>query len=176
LVRRLRYTEAEPHLRAAIRLAPSDSGYHQDLAVLLSRTRRIDEAARESQIAVALAPRNATIVEFAGMVALSRGRYEEALADMSEAAGLASDPARVAAVLNDNGASLAAHGRPREGEPLVRKAVQLDPTLIQARRNLVLILIDEKRADDARESLRVAIEATGSRPEYDDLGRQLNGR
>ena len=169
-----RYTEAEPHLRAAIRLAPSDSGYHQDLAVLLSQTRRIDDAARESQMAVALAPRNATIVEFAGMVALSRGHYEEALADMSEAAGLGSDPARVAAVLNDHGASLATHGRPREGEPLVRRAVRLDPTLIQARRNLVLILIDEKRAADARESLRLAIEATGDRLEYSDLIRQLS--
>jgi len=175
LIGQRRYKEAEPHLLAAIRLAPSEAGYHQDLAVLLSQTGRIDAAARESQMAVALAPRNATIMEFAGMVALRRGRYDEALAAMSAAASLGSDPSRVAAVLNDNGASLADHGRPRDAEPLVRKAVQLDSTLVQSRRNLVLILMDEKRADDATESLRLAIEATGNRPEYSDLGRQLNG-
>jgi hypothetical protein len=85
------------------------------------------------------------------------------------------DPASVAAVLNDNGASLATHGRPLGGEPLVRKAVQLAPTLVQARRNLVLILMDERRTQEARESLRLAIEATGDRPEYSDVDRQLNG-
>ncbi len=37
LMAQRRYREAEPHLLAAIRLAPSESGYHQDLAVLLSR-------------------------------------------------------------------------------------------------------------------------------------------
>jgi Flp pilus assembly protein TadD len=170
-----RDAEAEPHLRAAIRLAPSESGYHQDLAVLLSRTRRLDEAARESQKAVALAPHTALLVEFAGMVALRRGRYDEALAALGKAVNLGSDPARIAAVLNDNGASLAAHGRPRDGEPLVRQAVQLAPALVQARRNLLLILMDERRAEEARESLRLAIEATGDRPEYSDLDRQLNG-
>src|ERR1035438_6166407 len=82
------------------------------------------------------------------------------------------DPASVAAVLNDNGASLATHGRPLGGEPLVRKAVQLAPTLVQARRNLVLILMDERRTQEARESLRLAIEATGDRPEYSRLGQE----
>jgi len=80
----------------------------------------------------------------------------------------------VAAVLNDNGASLAERGRPRDGEPLVRKAVELDPGLVQARRNLVLILMDERRIVEARESLRLAVEATGNRTEYTGLDRQLN--
>jgi hypothetical protein len=35
--------------------------------------------------------------------------------------------------------------------------------------------MDERRAEEARESLRLAIEATGDRPEYSDLDRQLNG-
>lgn len=170
-----RETEAEPHLRAALRLAPSEVGYHQDLAVLLSRTGRLDEAARESQKAVALAPRTALLVEFGGLLALRRGRYGEALAALGEAVTLGSDPTRVAAVLNDSGASLADHGRPRDAEPLVRKAVQLDPALVQARRNLVLILLDERWEAEARESLRLAMEATGNRPAYSDLDRQLNG-
>ena len=174
LMAQARYAEAEPHLLAAIRLAPSEVGYHQDLAVLLSKTGRLDEAAHESQMAIALAPRTALLVEFAGLVALRRGRYEDALAAMGRAVDLGSDTARVAAVLNDNGASLAAHGRPRDGEPLVRKAVQLDPALAQARRNLVLILMDERRAEEARESLRLAVDATGNRAEYSDLNQQLN--
>ena len=114
-------------------------------------------------------------MEFAGMVALRRGRYEEALDAMARAVNLGTEAVRVAAVLNDNGASLAAHGRPRDGEPLVRKAVELDPALVQARRNLVLILMDQGRAEEAKESLRLAIEATGSHPEYNDLSQQLSG-
>ena len=71
--------------------------------------------------------------------------------------------------------ALASHSSPREAEPPVRRAVELDPTLVQARRNLVLILMDERRTQEASESLRLAIEATGDRPEYSDPAWQLNG-
>jgi len=95
---------------------------------------------------------------------------------IGKAVDYGSEPARLAAVLNDNGASLASRGRPREAEPLVRKALQLDATLVQARRNLVLILLDEGRKDEARASLHSAVDATGDRSEYADLGRQLDSR
>jgi Flp pilus assembly protein TadD len=175
LIEQGRYSEAEPQMQAAVRLDPSEPGYHQDLALILSHAGRLDEAARESSAAVALAPHDGMLVEFGGLLALRRGHYEEALSMIGKSVNYGSEPTHLAAVLNDNGASLASRGRPQEGEPLVREALQLDATLVQARRNLVLILLDEGRKDDARASLRSAVEATGHRPEYDDLDRQLGG-
>jgi Tfp pilus assembly protein PilF len=176
LIEQGHYDEAEPQMRAAVRLDSSEPGYHQDLALILSHAGRLDEAAKESSAAIALAPRDATLIEFGGLLAMRRGRYDEALSMIGRAVNYGSEPTHLAAALNDNGASLAAHGRAREGEPLVRKAVELEPALVQARRNLELILMDERRMGEARESLRLAIEATGDRPEYSDLSLQLNGR
>jgi hypothetical protein len=51
--------------------------------------------------------------------------------------------------------------------------VELNPTLVQARRNLVLVLEDQGRTVQARVSLEQAIQATGPRPEYRDLAREL---
>ena len=175
LMEQARYSEAEPHLMAAIRMEPSESGYHQDLALLLFRTGRWDQAAPESQAAVALAPRDPTIREFAGLVALRRGQYKEALATVDEAIGLGAAPGRIAASFNDYGAALASQGSPREAEPLLRRAVQLDPALVQAHRNLALTLLDLGRSEDANAALRDAVAATGDRPEYRDLGSTTAG-
>jgi Flp pilus assembly protein TadD len=80
---------------------------------------------------------------------------------------------RVAGALNDVGASLASHGAPRWGEQLVRKALELSPSLVQARRNLILALEDQGRRDDAAKALAEAIQATGMQPQYEDLARDL---
>ena len=175
LMEQARYSEAEPHLMAAIRMEPSESGYHQDLALLLFRTGRWDQAAPESQAAVALAPRDPTIREFAGLVALRRGQYKEALVTMDGAVELGAAPGRIAASFNDYGAALASQGSPREAEPLLRRAVQLDPALVQAHRNLALTLLDLGRSEDANAALRDAVAATGDRPEYRDLGSTTAG-
>jgi Flp pilus assembly protein TadD len=64
-------------------------------------------------------------------------------------------------------------GRPGEGEQLVRKALELSPSLAQARQNLVLALEDQGRPDDAAKALAEAIQATGMQPQYEDLARDL---
>ena len=51
------------------------------------------------------------------------------------------------------GASVASHGNPRAAEPLLRKALELDPALPQARRNLALLLEDESRLMPTKTSL-----------------------
>jgi hypothetical protein len=48
-----------------------------------------------------------------------------------------------------------------------------EPTLVQARRNLALVLEDQGRREEASASLERAIQATGPRPEYRDLAREL---
>jgi hypothetical protein len=63
------------------------------------------------------------------------------------------------------------NGRAREAEPLIRRAVDLDPLLVQARRNLVPVLDDQHRPDEARAALAAAIQATGRQAQYEDLAR-----
>jgi len=81
----------------------------------------------------------------------------------------------VAAALSDMGASVASRGQPREAESLVRKAVELNPALVQARRNLILVLADQDRRDDAAKALEEAIRATGPQPQYEDLAQDPGG-
>jgi Flp pilus assembly protein TadD len=82
---------------------------------------------------------------------------------------LGAESGPIAAELNDIGASLASRGQPSEAEPLVRRAIDLDTHLVQARKNLVLILLDQHRVEEAKASLADAIKATGDRPEYTNL-------
>jgi Flp pilus assembly protein TadD len=64
---------------------PSEPGYHQDLALVVSHAGRFDEASRESNAAIALAPHDATLNEFGGLLALHRGHYEDALSMIANA-------------------------------------------------------------------------------------------
>jgi hypothetical protein len=45
--------------------------------------------------------------------------------------------------------------------------------LVQVRRNLVLVLLDQGRTAEAKASLAEAIRGTGQRPEYRDLAAEL---
>jgi tetratricopeptide (TPR) repeat protein len=169
-----RYAEAEPHLRAAIDLAPQHPEYHNDLANVLLRTGRLGQAAAEADVAMGLAPNDIPAIETAGLIFVRKGDGRGALGQFDHAVRLGADPVPVAAELNDAGASLASRGRPREAEPLIRRAIELSPALVQARRNLVLVLEDQGRPDEARAALRQAIQATGPpRREYSDLAREL---
>ena len=67
------------------------------------------------------------------------------------------------------GAAVASRNPPFAAEPLVCRAIELNPLLVQARRNLVLVLQDQGRDEEARAAYDAAIQATGLRPEYKDL-------
>jgi Flp pilus assembly protein TadD len=168
-----RNEEAERNLRVALQLAPDHWEHRNNLANVLLRTGRIDEAFREEQIALRLAPGKLSVAETMGLILLRREDYTGALAQLNHAVQLGGEPQGIAAKLNDAGASLASRGRPREAEPLIRRAIEINPTLVQSRRNLVLVLEDQGRSDEARAALQQAIQATGSRREYSDLVREL---
>jgi protein O-mannosyl-transferase len=168
-----RYREAEIHLRKAIQLAPNDADYHVNLAGLLVRTGRLENASVEAQDALRLAPDKAITSETAGVISLRRGYYQEAILRFDQAARLGFDRDILATALDDTGASLASRSRPADAEPMLRKAVELNPGLVQARRNLVLVLEDQGRGEEAAQALREAIQATGRQPQYADLIREL---
>jgi tetratricopeptide (TPR) repeat protein len=169
-----RYREAEVHLRKAIELAPNQFDHQINLVGVLVRMGRLEEASVEEERALGLGPDKSLAVEVAGLISLRRGFYEDAVLRFDQAASLGFDRAILASALNDTGASLASHGWPGDAEPLVRKAIELNPGLIQARRNMVLVLMDQSKMEEARASLQQAIEACGRRPEFRDLVRELS--
>ena len=169
-----RYVEAEPHLREALRLAPDHAEYHNNLANALLQTGRTAEAEEHAATAQRLAPSDLSTDLTMGQVLFRRGEYGRALQQFDRALQVGAGKADVATAVNDMGASVASRGQPREAEPLIRRAVDLDPSLVQARRNLVLVLVDEGRPDEARAALQQAIQATGQRREYAGLLRELN--
>lgn len=105
-----------------------------------------------------------------GRILFRQANYTGALQQFGHAVELGADSAAVATALNDMGASVASRGQPRDAEPLIRKAVELNPSLVQARRNLVLVLEDQGAAIEAAKALAQAIQATGPQPQYRDLG------
>jgi TolB-like protein/DNA-binding SARP family transcriptional activator/Tfp pilus assembly protein PilF len=76
---------SEAAFREAIQLNPGYAEAHHELSMLLMRRKRFDEALREAQRALYLAPTSARFEIGAGEVYLYSGRYDEAL----EAAGKA---------------------------------------------------------------------------------------
>lgn len=134
-----RYSEAEMNLEKAIQFAPADSGHHVNLAGILVRTGRLDDANIEADKAVQLAPTSAIAVETRGVISRRRGHYDDAVARFDQAAHLGFDQTIIATALNDTAASLASRNRPADAEPMIRKAVEFNPELVQARRNLVLV-------------------------------------
>ena len=148
-----RYAEAEPHLREAIRLAADRAEYHNNLANVLLKTGRIESAAAEAATALRLGPDDLSANETMGQVLFRHADYHGALDHFSRAVTLGAEKAPVAAALNDMGASVASRGNPRDAEPLLRKALELNPSLPEARRNLALVQEDESRIMPAKTSL-----------------------
>jgi Flp pilus assembly protein TadD len=171
LIQDHRDAEAEPQLLAALRLAPDSAEHHNNLANILLRTDRLDRAAAEARTAQRLAPDDISVAETMAVILLHQADYRGAIAEFDHAVRLGAPSAPVATELSDMGASVASRGRAREAEPLIRKAVELNPLLVQARRNLVLVLDDQHRPDEARAALAAAIQATGRQPQYEDLER-----
>ena len=70
---------SEVAFREAIRLSPGYAEAHHELSMLLMRQQRFDEALREAQLAVYLAPMSSRFEIGAAEVYLFSGRYDEAL-------------------------------------------------------------------------------------------------
>lgn len=84
---------SESAFREAIRLNPGYAEAHHELSMLLMRRRRFDEAMREAQRTLYLAPMSARFESGAGEIQLAAGRYDEVLRAAERA--LALDPTYV---------------------------------------------------------------------------------
>jgi tetratricopeptide (TPR) repeat protein len=164
-----RYPEAEANFKAAIALDPSHFQNFDRYAGLLMKMKRLDEAVAEAQAAVAVGPNSPRAATTLAQATLQKGDLQAGLVHYDRAIALGGNPAFAAAYLSDYAASLAGKKQFADAELLIRKAVQLDPTLPEARRNLVLVLVSQHRNSEARAALDQAIGQTGQQRIYDGL-------
>jgi len=176
LISQGRYAEAQTHLAAAVRLSPQVSAYHSDLANVLLRTGQPAEARTEAATALRLKPDSISAAETMGLILFRDGDSRGALAQFNRALELGAPSQPMASELNDMAASLASRGSPQGAEPMLRRALDLNPRLVQGWRNLALVLQDQHRADEVFEVLRQAIAATGPQAAYADLTPSAAGR
>jgi tetratricopeptide (TPR) repeat protein len=168
-----RFAEAETEFKAAISLDPRRSRDHNNYALLLIRMNRPAEAVAEAQTAYNLEPQSALTNRTLAQALLRRADLDGAFTYYDRAVALGGDVSQISAFLNDYGASLARKGEFGDAERIVRKAVQFDPTLLEARRNLVLVLIKQHRNSEARAALDQAIAQTGQHHIYQGLASQV---
>lgn len=84
---------AAPHFLAAVRLSPDLASPHYNLALLLQKQNRLDDAEHEYRVALALSSDQAEIVQShnnLGILYLGEGKYAAALTELS--AAIAMDP------------------------------------------------------------------------------------
>lgn len=168
-----RNAEADVQYKAALAFDPGNSATHIRRATVLMALSRLGEALAEAQAAVETGPRSPQALATLARVWLLRGDLQAALAAYDRAIASGRDPVQVAETLNDSAAPLARRGQLKDAELLVRKAALLNPALIEARHNLVLILADEGRAEEARSALQQAIAQTGTTRGFEDVIARL---
>jgi len=173
LERQERYAEAEADFKASIALDPSQPRGHNNYALLLIKLNRPAEAVAQAQAAVKADPSSPLAAKTLAQALLRRGDLEGAFNYYDRSISLGSDARLISAFLNDYGASLARKGEFGKAELLIRKAVQLDPSLLEARRNLVLVLLRQHRYGEARAALDHAVAQTGKHHIYEDLASQV---
>ncbi|MDQ7783694.1 MAG: tetratricopeptide repeat protein [Desulfomonilaceae bacterium] len=105
-----------------------------------------------------------------GWALCAEGRYAEALGYLQHARNLAPDQAAIAATL---AFAWANSGHPKEAERLFEKAIELDPSLAFAHKELGLMLLSRGRHDKAVDHLERALKLA---PSDATVRRALNRR
>jgi Flp pilus assembly protein TadD len=164
-----RYAEAEPHLALATRRSPEIAEYHSNLANVLMRTGHLAHASIEAGVASRLAPDSIPAAETTALILFRQDDPGGTLRRFNRAVELGAPTAPIGITLNDMGASLASRRRIQEAEPLIRRALELNPRLVQGWRNLAQVLIDQGRSGEAQAALQQAVVMTGRQAAYNDL-------
>lgn len=174
LARQGRIDEALRHFREAARLQRSDWLAHATLGKVLLDLGRVEEAIAAQRMALAVAPasedvRAGTRADL-GTALASAGRIEEAMAEFREAVKL--DPERVEA-WTTLGLLAAETGELGEAEIAFRRVLQASPDAA-AHDNLALVLLRQRRTDEAVHHLREAIQLDPAfAPAHQHLGVAL---
>lgn len=178
-----RKAEAVKHYRRAIAIQPDADEPHGNLGVLLEEAGFVDEAivhfreairyARSPQTAQRNTANLARALTESGYRAYAGGRFEEALAKLSEAAGLAStDPE----ILSRLGIAQVATGRPSDAVGSFERALAVrpdDPALLN---RLAVALALDGRVGEAAATYRRALTLDDGVADYPDNVFAVLGR
>ena len=171
-----RYVEAKPHLEAAIRMAPERANHHKNLALVLLQSDSVEAAREQAVTAATLAPGDWHMHDLLARILLRSGNYQSAVDEFKLAAQLGADRGDAASQLNDRAAALAQAKQLGEAEFLLRAALDFQPGLIAAHKNLGLVLMDGGRMVEARNHVNAALAQFGPSPILDELASHLNSR
>jgi serine/threonine-protein kinase len=146
--------DGERLLRAAQDRHPGDFWVNFALGMVLSHSRRPDEAVGYYRAAVALRPGAAAVHNDLGNALHQQGKQDEAIAEYRRAVELAPD---LALGHNNLGKALHQHGQRDEAVAAFRRAVALDPKYAKAHYNLGLALYLAGQREEAIAEYRLSI-------------------
>jgi tetratricopeptide (TPR) repeat protein len=143
-----------PLVERAIAINPQVALYHANLAEIMTRLGRYEDAERLSRQALALSPGQFGSLVTLGHALEKLGRDQEAVNCYAEALRLKPDYAQAHTNL---GAVLSRHGQLADAEPHFREVVRLEPQSWSAHANLCGLLLQQGRAAEAEPSGREAV-------------------
>jgi len=160
-----RHERGEDLIRAAITLAPTVAGFHNNLGNALLAQRRLEQAEDAYREAIKMQPDYAEAHNNLGVVLLGQGKVVEAMAQLVYTINLKSD---YPSARNNLGNVLRARCRYGEAVNCYRDALMLRPDYVQARANMAIALLAMGKSDEAIVESQRALE---QRP--DDLSSIL---
>lgn len=161
---------AEKAYRQAIAEDPSSVTARENLAVVLARDGRLDEAIQTLQDAIALEPKRVSLHFTLGSLYTRQGKGDAAIAALQEAVAL--DPAHAGAHFNLGNALLRA-GRADEAQAAYRKVVELQANNAEARLLLAMGEIRAERWSDAEREVVAAATAVPDHPRLVEILARL---
>ncbi|MCC6156605.1 MAG: tetratricopeptide repeat protein [Deltaproteobacteria bacterium] len=168
-----RHAEALPFLDTLVRQVPNNFFARMARVTSLTGLRRYNEAEVALAKLAKLYPDNPYVVNQLGILALNRGRFDDAGDAFKRAANVA--PGAFPCPYEGLGLSYLRQGRTKEAESMLAKAIDVAPDR-DARKYSALakIRIREHRYDEARDLLEKALENVPSHPESRKLLDALN--
>jgi Flp pilus assembly protein TadD len=157
----------------AVAVEPNDSLSHMNLAFMLEREGRIEEAARHFERAAELDPLKASPAEVYANSLARRGRLDKADQEFQRAIEL--DP--IWAVARRNyGLLLVQRGRLDDAERQIEEAVRLEPDSVDARFLYAKFLAGRGRLSDAVAQLKECIRLEPDEPTLQSMLQQWQAR
>jgi tetratricopeptide (TPR) repeat protein len=146
--------QAAETFRRALRLDPMNVRGHYDLAVTYYELHRLEEALKELQLTLAMAPYYSRAAELQGEIRLQRNEPEEARAIFNKM--LAADPGNYSAHYH-LGMLATQKGEWLVAEQHFRAAVKSDPLSAEAHNGLGVVYLQTGRPELAQQELQQAI-------------------
>ncbi|HUQ93521.1 MAG TPA: tetratricopeptide repeat protein [Bryobacteraceae bacterium] len=167
--------EAAAHFAEASRIEPANQLAHLNLGAARYKLGDMAGAAVSYAETARLAPGSAEARFWLAMTLRNLGRKQEALLHFQEALQGSLSTEEAANAHSNVGALLLEQGSYPAAEKSLKTALELQPALVAAHRNLAIMLIRQKRLPEAIAQLNAALRITGDR-EIQAMLDQLGSR